>query len=181
MAFAVSASATEIPKMNVVALDDSRTLIAAVTSPNVASEVSITAQGGEIVYYKKSKAAAQFKSILDLSELNDGMYTVSLKTGKVSTQRKLEVNQGKVHVQPMKRELDPFFSYNGDIVKLSYLNFNQNNISLLIYNGSQLVFQSKLGKDFRIQRAFDVSKMVKGEYNLVLSGTNQPYSYKITR
>lgn len=181
LAFIVSASATEIPKMNVIALDDSKALIAAVTSPNVASEISLVSADDEIVYYRKSKAAAQYKSILDLSELNDGMYTVTLKTGKVSAQRKLEVNQGKIQVVQMKREIDPFFSYEGDMVKLSYLNSKQNNISLLIYNGNQLVFQSKLGNNFNIQRAFDVSKMVKGEFNFVLTGTDQYCNYKINR
>ena len=179
--FAISAAATEVPKMNVIVIDDSKTLVAAVTNPDVASEVSVIAEDGRIVYYKKSKAAAQFKSILDLSELTDGRYTVKLKTGKFYTQRQLELNQSKVKVIKIKPEPDPVFSYDGDMLKLSYLNLNQNDLSISVYNGNKLVFQSGLGDKLSIQRAFDVSKMVKGEFDFVLVGPNQTYSYKIIR
>ena len=167
--------------MNVIVIDDSKTLVAAVTNPDVASEVSVIAEDGRIVYYKKSKAAAQFKSILDLSELTDGRYTVKLKTGKFYTQRQLELNQSKVKVIKIKSEPDPVFSYDGDMLKLSYLNLNQNDLSISVYNGNKLVFQSGLGNKLSIQRAFDVSKMVKGEFDFVLVGPNQTYSYKIIR
>jgi len=179
--FAISSAATEVPKMNVIVIDDSKTLVAAVTNPDVASEVSVIAEDGRIVYYKKSKAAAQFKSILDLSELTDGRYTVELKTGKFYTQRQLELNQSKVKVIKIKPEPDPVFSYDGDMLKLSYLNLNQNDLSISVYNGNKLVFQSGLGDKLSIQRAFDVSKMVKGEFDFVLVGPNQTYSYKIIR
>ena len=181
VALTVSAIATEIPRMVVVAIDDSKTLVAAATSADAASEVSVTAEDGQIVYYKRSKAAAQFKSVLDLSQLTDGKYSVKLKTGKVYAQRELELNQGKVKVIKMKPEIKPVFSCDGDMLKLSYLNFDQNDLSLSVYNGSKLVFQSELGNKFTIQQAFDLSKMVKGEFDFVLAGPNHAYSYKVNR
>jgi len=181
IAFTVSAIATEIPKMNVVTLDESKAYIAAVTSPQFAAEVSVVANDGSVVYYKRTKAADNFKSILDLSHLEDGTYTVKLQTGKVSTQRTLEIDKGKVAVKRMQAQLDPVFSYNGDMLKLSYLNVGQKHVKMSVYDGSQLVFESRLGNNFNIQRAFDVSKMVKGEFDFVLSGNNQFYSYIITR
>ncbi len=107
-AFSLSTVATEIPKMNVIAVDESKAYVAAITSPDVASEVSIIAENGEVVYYKKSKAAREFKSVLNLSQLEDGMYTIKLETGKVSAQRKMEISQGKVAVQPLQVTMDPF-------------------------------------------------------------------------
>lgn len=177
----VCATATEVPKMNVVTIDDSITYVVAVTSPLFASEVFVTASDGRVVYYKKSKAADNFKSILNLSHLEDGVYTLKLKTGKGSTQSYLEVNKGRIAVKKMQAKMDPFFSYDGKMLILSYLNYSNNNISILLYNGSELVFESRLGNDFNIQRAFDVSKLVKGDFNFVLDGSNQFYSYKIAR
>ncbi len=181
VAFTVSAVATEIPKMNIVAVDESKAYVAAITSPDFASEVSIITENGEVVYYKKSKAANEFKSILDLSQLNDGMYTVKLKTGKVSTQRNLEINHGKVAVKQLQTKVDPFFAYDGKMLKLTFLNYDQNDVSMLVYNGSKLVGEFKLGDNFNIQRAFDVSNLVKGEFHFVLGGTDEGYSYQVTR
>lgn len=180
-AFTVSVVATEIPKMNVVALDESKAYVAAITSPDVASEVSIIAENGEVVYYKISKAAREFKSVLNLSQLEDGMYTIKLKTGKVSAQRKLEITQGKVAVKPLQFKMAPYFDYDGNMLRLTYLNYEKNDVSMLVYNGSQLVEEFELGDNFNIQRAFDLSKLAKGEFDFVLGGTDQDYSYKITK
>lgn len=181
LVLAISASATEIPRMHIVALDESKTLVAAVTDPDVASEITIENDAGEIVYYRKTKAGAQFKSIFDLSELNDGKYTVNLKSGKVRAQRELEINQGKVNVLQVIQEMAPFFTYDGELLRLSYLNFGKEDVSIDIYNGSKLVQSSELGNKFTINHAFDVSNMVKGNFDFVLSGPNHTYSYRITR
>lgn len=180
-AFSLSAVATEIPKMNVVAVDETKAYVVAITSPDVASEVSIVAENGEVVYYKRTKAASEFKSVLNLSQLEDGIYTIKLETGKSSAQRKMEISQGKVAVKPLQVTLDPFFAYDGKMLKLTYLNYEKIHMSMLVYNGSQLVEEFKLGNNFNIQRAFDLSKLVKGEFDFVLAGTNQDYSYKITK
>lgn len=181
VAFTVSAVATEIPKMNIIAVDESKAYVAAITSPDFASEVSIITENGEVVYYKKSKAANEFKSILDLSQLNDGMYTLRLKTGKASTQRNLEIIQGKMTVKRLQTKVDPFFAYDGKMLKLTFLNYDKSDVSMLVYNGSKLVDEFKLGDNFNIQRAFDVSKLSKGEFDFVIGGTKQNYSYKVTR
>lgn len=181
LAFTVSATATDIPKMNIVALDNSKALVAAATDPHVTAQISIVSEAGEIVYYKRSKAAAEFKSVLDLSYLKDGMYTVKLKTGKESTCRGVEINHGKIQVTQTKPKIDPYFSCDGEMLKLSYLNCEKENISMLVYNGSQLVFESKLGNDFKIHRAFDISKMVKGEFDFILTGADKNYTYTVSR
>lgn len=180
-AFTVSAVATEIPKMNVVAIDKAKAYVAAITSPDVASEVSIIDENGEVVYYKISKAAPEFKSVLNLSQLEDGMYTIQLKTGKVSAQRKMEITEGKVSVKPLQVKMDPFFAYDGNMLRLTYLNHEKNDVSMLVYNRSQLVEEFKLGDKFNIQRAFDLSKLVNGEFYFVLGGVNQNYSYTVKR
>ncbi len=181
VAFTVGAFATKIPKMNVVALDDAKALISAEIDPTQSSEISIVAEDGQMVYYKKSKASSGFKSIFDLSDLENGTYTVKIKTGTASATREVEVTNGQVDVKPMKTQIDPFFAYDGDLLKLSYLNFEGDNLTLIIYNGSTQVFESKLGTRFNIQQGYDVSDLVKGNYDVVLVGTNENYNYRISR
>ncbi|HKI88339.1 MAG TPA: T9SS type A sorting domain-containing protein [Draconibacterium sp.] len=179
--FSISVFATQTPKMNIVALNDSKAIVTAVTDPLESSEISIVSHNGEIVYYKRAKAAAGFRSVFDLSELKNGMYTVKLKTGAASVKSEIEVSNGTVQVKPTKTEIEPYFSYDKKLLKVSYLNFDQKDISMLVYNGGELVFQADLGNDFTIQRAFDVSKMVDGKFQFILAGTGENYSYKVNR
>ncbi len=177
----ISTGATKIPKMNILALDDSKALISAETDPTVSSEILIEAENGQTVYYKMSKASNVFKSIFDLSNLKDGTYTVKITTGAVSAKRSVEVRNGEFAVNDIKIQVEPYFTCDGNLLKVSYLNFDEDNVSLLIYNGSQLVFQSDLGQEFNIQKGFDISHMVTGNYSVVLAGTGEDYNYRINR
>ncbi|MCK3685313.1 hypothetical protein [Maribellus sp. YY47] len=181
VALSVSAYATKIPKMNIVAVDDSKALVTAVTDPGGASEFSIVSENGDIVYYKRSKAAAVFRSVFDFSALSDGKYTVKIETGTAQVKSEIEVDGGDVQVKAVEKELAPYFAYDSQLLKVSYLNFDRENISMLIYNNGELVFRSNLGNDFTIQRAFDVSKMVNGNFDFVLARTDEPYSFNVTR
>ncbi|QGY43185.1 hypothetical protein GM418_05780 [Maribellus comscasis] len=182
VALTLSAAATKIPKMNIVALDDSKTLIAAETDPGVSSEISIEDQHGRIVYYKLSKASPEYRSVFDFSKLEDGTYTVKIKSGKVSATRVMEVNDGGVvATAAMKTHIEPYFSCDDDILKVTYLNFDKDDVSLLIYNGSQLIFQSGLGTEFNVQKGFDVSDLMRGDYHVVLAGTEENFSYRFIR
>lgn len=181
IAFSISAFATETPKMRIIALDDSKAIVTAITDPKESSEISILSETGEVVYSKQNKAAAGFRSVFDLSELEDGLYTVKLKTGMASVNGEIEVGNGEIKVKTTKTKFEPYFSYDTKLLKLSYLNFDQKELSILVYNNGELVFKTKLGNDFNIQRAFDVSKMVEGKFNFVLAGDGEEYSYNFTR
>lgn len=181
LAFTICATATEIPRMNVVAIDDSKALVLASTDKNVAAEIFIVSDLGETIYYKRSKASAEFKSVLNLSELNDGVYTVKLKTGDELANCNVVINEGHVRVEKKKPVVAPCFSYDGDMVKVSYFNGAKTNVSVLVYNGKQLVLDSRLGNQLCIQKAFDVSKMVPGEFDFILCADDKNYTYKITR
>ncbi len=177
----ISAGAAEIPGMNIVALKGSKTLVTAVTDPHVAAEITIENDAGEIIYYRKTKASPQFKFIFNLSKLSDGRYTFYLHSGKLHARREIKIQNGQVEVVQVVPEMPPFFSCEGDILHLSYLNFGKKNVSVAIYKGSKLIQTSELGNQFTINHAFDVSRMVKGDFDFILFGPDQTYSYRISR
>ncbi|WP_167611447.1 hypothetical protein [Maribellus sediminis] len=181
LVIAAGAFATEISKMSMVALNDSKVYVAAETSTNSPTEITLLDARGETIYFKRTKAAPQFRSVLNLQELSDGTYTFSLKSGKAVTKREITVSNGKVTVKKVAEEFAPYFAYKNGKVLLSYLNSNQADVSVLIYNGNRLVLDSSLGSDLAIQRSFDVSKLKNNEFEFVLYGNNHRYNYRFTR
>ena len=177
----VSAVATEIPKMDVVAVDNSRALVTAVPIQSGSTTISVVSENGKLLYHKKVKADSEFKTVLNLSKLEDGKYTVKLDAGKESVQQVIELNNSKINVKPVIREIEPFFSYKNDKLKFMYLNFDQTDMSMLVYKGNELIFRTELGKDFNLKRSFDVSGIEKGELNFVLVGDDKVYSYNFQR
>ncbi|HSH19922.1 MAG TPA: hypothetical protein VLA03_05695, partial [Draconibacterium sp.] len=136
---------------------------------------------GRLLYHKKLKADSEFKTVLNLSKLEDGKYTIKLNAGKESVRRVVELNNSKVNVKPLTRKIEPFFSYKNDKLKFMYLNFDQTDMSMLVYKGNQLIFRTELGNEFNLKRSFDVSDIEKGELNFVLVGDDKAYSYNFKR
>lgn len=134
-----------------------------------------------MLYHKKLKGDSEFRTVFNLSKLEDGKYTIKFDAGKESVQRVIELNNSKVNVKPAVREIEPFFSYKNGKLKFMYLNFSQTDMSMLVYKGNQLLFQTELGNDFNLKRSFDVSAIEKGELNFLLVGDDKVYSYNFQR
>lgn len=181
LTFTVSVSATQIPKMKVVALDDSKALFSAVTDDSKTSEISIEDQFGNTVYYKESKKSVGISSVFNLSELENGVYTFKVKTGTASAMQEVAINNGKMELQETKTELEPYFALDGDVLKVSYLNFDKEDLSLHIYDSTGQVYEAGLGSPFVVQKGLNIENLNGEPYKVVLATENDTYSFQVDR
>ena len=176
------ATAVEKPKMNVIQLSDETALIA-VTNENPAYfELSIKAENGDLVYYKESATElTDLRQVVNYSKLDNGFYSFKLKVNDTYVSRDFEINNKKMIVGESKMKYAPHFDYSSDILKLSYLNFDEENVKFKIYSNGELVFESKLGKEFVLTTGYDLSKLEKGKYQVELGSLNQQFTYDIEK
>lgn len=179
LAFTLSASATKIPQMNIVALDGTKALFSALTDDSRSSEISISDESGKVVYYKENKAGTGISSVFNLEELEDGVYTFKVKTGTASARQEVAINNGQLEIQKTKTELEPYFALDGNTLRISYLNYDEQDVSLHIYNGSGMVYESGLGSPFVVQKGLNLADLKKGNYEVVLASGNEIYSYQL--
>lgn len=181
LVLAVSTWATNIPQLNLVVLDDSKAVLSAITDPAVNSEISVTDENGSLVYYKESTSATGISSVFDFKGLENGSYTFSVKSGTASASQAIAVRNGKIEVKEAKTELEPYFTVEGDVLKISFLNFDKDDVSLYIYNNNKEVYTQALGNSFVVQDGFDLAKLDRGVYDVVLAeGAEEVYSYRIS-
>lgn len=175
-------TATEKPKMNFIPLNDEKALIAISNEKPAYFELSIEAQNGNLVYHKESdKEISDLRQVINYSNMENGIYTIKLKVNDTFISRDFEIKNKRMTVDEAKIGFAPYFSYSGDILILSYLNFDKENVKLKIYNDGNLVFENKLGKDFVLNAGFDMSKLGKGKYEIELSSLNNQFSYAIEK
>jgi len=179
LVLAVSAWATKIPQLNVVALDNSKAVLSAITDPGMNSEISVTDESGNVVYYKESTATTGISSVFDFAGLNNGNYTFSVKTGTASATQEIAIRNGKMEVKEAKSQLEPFFAYKDGVLKVSYLNFDEENVSLYIYDGNKEVYSSAMGNPFVVQSGLNVSELKSGVYDVVLADGSDVYTYRL--
>ena len=182
VAIVAIASAVEKPKMHVVPLTSDRAIVA-VTNENAAHfELSIQSENGNLVYYKEStKPITSYQKVFDFENLENGNYVMNLKVNDTKLSRNFEVASKGIYVGESKLRLDPYFVFDGNVLKFSYLNFDQENFKINIYGDEGLIYQSKLGKDLALTSGYNLSKLESGNYRVILNSFNNQFVYNIEK
>ncbi len=176
------ATAVEKPKMNVVPLTPDRAVVSIHNDNPAVFELSITAENGEMVYYKQStKPLNSYQKVYDFAELENGNYLLTLKVNDTRLSKSFEVASSGIYVGESKLRFDPYFAYDGDVLKLSYLNFDGEKYTLNIYNKEGLVYKTKLGSEFNMVTGYDLSALSSGTYDVVLSSLNNEFTYTLVK
>lgn len=176
------ASAVEKPKMNITTLSADKAVVTIENNNATYLELSIVADNGELVYYKKSaQPVSNYKKVFDFTNLKNGSYTMDLNVNGTRLSKDFDVSYSSIQFSDSKLRFDPHFNFSEDVLKLSYLNFDQEKIYLSIYKEGVLVYESKLGREFNISSGYDLSKLEEGDYDVVLSSLNNEFSYAITK
>jgi len=176
------ASAVERPQMNVIPLTADRAVVSIQNEKPAYFELSVTAVNGDVVYYKQSsKALSNYQKIFDFENLENGSYILSLKINDTKLSRNLEVASSEIKVGESELRFDPYFSFSDNVLKFSYLNFDQEKFRLNIFDDNGLVYQSVLGNELTMTSGYDLSKLDAGNYRVVLSSFNNEFSYSLEK
>lgn len=182
VAIAAIVTAVERPKMDVIPLNANQAIVSITNENPALFEMSIETNNGELVYYKQTtKVSKEYKKTFDFANLQNGSYVLKLRVNDTKVLREFEVSNKRILVGDSKMTYDPYFSFKDNILKFSYLNFDQENFNVSIYNEGELFFNRKLGKDFAIQEGFNLSKLEKGNYKVVLSSLSNEYVYSLEK
>jgi hypothetical protein len=176
-----SAMASGNLKVNITALNNDLTEVEISNVKMSKFEIDVTNDKGEVVFYKETKApATNYKRNYDFSLLEDGTYYFTVKIDNESTETKFRVENGKMNIIEEKKMVDPVFIFENNHLKLSYLNFEEENLTLTVYDNSRNeLYKKDLKSDFVTQHGLDFSKVARGTYVAVLSNGNDVHSYNI--
>jgi hypothetical protein len=145
-------------------------------------EISILNTQGDLVYFYETKEASRnFNQMFDFSQLEHGDYKVEVKIEGASNEQLITINKKGIVVGNKSKKTDPFFNYKDNILSLSYLNHNIDEMSMNIYQKSNLIWETKMDAEFVLHKGFDLSKLKNGEYSVVFSAGNEIYEYDLTK
>jgi len=145
-------------------------------------EIEISDEYGDRIYHMETTAPlSDFKKRYNLSNLANGDYWYTVKIDKEKISKQLSVNKGEVEVKEVRKTLEPFFHQEGDKIKLTYMNFPKENVTLYVYDDNfNLLEKSNLGKDFTIHKGIDMSDLDRGTYRIVVSSNFENFRHSVT-
>jgi hypothetical protein len=180
VAFANTLMATGNLKVNILPVT-SETAVVAISNAKASNfQISIENNKGEVVYYKETDSESNdYRKIFDFSNLENGDYKLSVTVDVMTTERSFSIKNQNIAVGKEKNMIEPYFAYKDGILKLSYLNFSEENLKLNLYNENELVYAKAIGDEFSITEGYDLSKLEKGVYAVVLSTNDKCYTYHV--
>lgn len=174
--------ATETPKMNIVADDNSRILVSFESATACPVEITITNDDGVVMHNWRTESPQNaVKQLLNLSELERGIYNVTLNYGGTSMNRKLNITRNDIKVGPPVKLYEPYFSFKNDRLNVSFLNVANKNVFLNVYKDGEHYNGFTLGKNLDIQKCIDFSTAGKGKYEVVLTDYFKEHHYTVTK
>jgi hypothetical protein len=180
VAFANTLMATGNLKVNILPLTAERAVVAISNASASNFQISIENNKGEVVYYKETEADSKdYRKVFDFSKLEKGDYKLSVTVDASTTERPFKIDNRNIAVGKEKSIMEPYFAYKNGVLKLSYLNFSEEKLSLNFYDKYDLVYSKEIGDKFNVVEGFDLSKLNKGNYSVVLSTNDKSYTYNV--
>ena len=180
VAFANTLMASGNLKVNILPLTSETAVVAISNTSASIFQISIENEKGEIIYYKETGADSKdYRKVFDFSKLEAGDYKLAASIDGSTTERSFKIGNKNIAVGKEKSIMEPYFAYKEGVLKLSYLNFSEENLSLNFYDTNELVYSKKIGDKFNVNEGFDLSKLNKGNYSVVLSTDSKSYTYNV--
>ncbi|WP_319479613.1 T9SS type A sorting domain-containing protein [uncultured Draconibacterium sp.] len=167
-------------KVNMADSDSEATVMNISNSEMVKYEIELQDAWGNQIYEMNTEIPrSEINKHYDLSNLENGTYWYSVKTGDEEIRKQLSINYGEVEVMDVRKTVDPYFHQEGDQVKFTYLNYESENIKLYVYDNNTLLEEVSLGKDFTIHKMVNLSDLNAGEYDIVLANDYNIYEHSV--
>ena len=180
VAFANTLFASGNLKVNILPLNAEKAVVAISTLSKSNFNITIVDEKDQIVYYQEnSDPEGNYRKIYNFSDLENGTYKLTVVSDDLTTERQFQKLQGVINVGEEKTTLEPFFKYEDGILRCSYLNFSKEKMKLSLFGKDELLYAKTIGHDFTVLQALNLSKLEKGNYEVVLSSGEKQFSYPI--
>lgn len=172
------ASASGNATLNLIPVEDQKVLVAFESAIPGQISLTLTDSDDRVVYYKSTfSPKAEFRGIYNLSELQDGAYTLSVNSGDARISRNIEIKNKELAFSDPVFGNTPVFSLNKQLLDISFLNNQLENVSVQIFRSNSLVYASQLGDGLVVQNRFDLSSLPGGDYRVYLVSGNDTYTF----
>ena len=174
------AMATGNLRVDILPLTADRAVVAISNNAESKFQISIENSSGEMIYYKETEGnAAEYRKIYDFSKLEKGDYRLTVSIDGAVSERAFSIDNKNISVGKMKNVVEPFFSFKDDVLRVAYLNYPGENMNLLIYEGSNLIYNKALENTFSVNEGLNLSKLKNGNYQVVLATGNDVFDYTV--
>lgn len=169
-------------KVNLVPVSGEKALLAISSLSNSTVQITLTDENQRVIYYSETTGAAEnYRKLFNLADLEPGTYKITAVCDNLTAERTFEKNRKGIKIGKEITELEPVFTCKDDLLRCSYLNFQEDNVSLAVYDHEHLIYKNEMGRLFNVSQLLNLSKLSSGTYEAVLTSGDNVYSYIVRK
>lgn len=143
-------------------------------------DIQVENEYGELIFSKQTmEPTATYKRKYDFSALEDGSYTLTVKSEKETNQTRFSIKYGNIEVLEERKIVEPFFKMEGNTWKMSYLNFPMEEVGIYVYDKNQLLYEKKIDPVFAVHEGLDLSQLAPGNYEIVMATQTEIFEHEV--
>ena len=173
-AFALGNLTTKIEPLN-----GKKALVSVSSLLNSDINLTITDNSDQIIYRGEvNKLVKDYSNIFDFSQLEDGDYQLKVESAQLTTIRTFSKNYNEINIGEEKTSMKPYFEYKDGLLRLTYLNFNQEELELSVFEGDNLIYTKKIEPGFTVNEALKIKGDYKSSFTTVLSAGKSKHYFE---
>ncbi len=148
-----------------------------VVFPNDQNSFIIADSEGKIILRETIKKGSSTAKIYNFSNVDDGIYTLysTIEYGIATT--KIMVKNSSIEVISNEVDYKPVFIIKDNHLLVNYLNLEQEEIEMVIYNSNAELYRSTEGNSQVYQKKFHFSHHERGEYFATITVGRKNYTH----
>ncbi len=180
VAFASTLSASGNLKVDIIPLSSEKVFVTISSVTDSKLEISVEDDLGHVLYCKEiAEPSGNYRGVFDFYDLASGYYRLIVKSDRLTTEREFEIRDWHIKVGDEITTIEPVFGYKDGVLKCSFLNYRNENLTLHFFNQNQLIYIREIGNKFNVSEAFKLSGLKKGTYTAVLLAGQKEYTYDV--
>jgi hypothetical protein len=174
--FATVAGMAREPKLDVVTLGNSKSVLLTLDAPDQSVTVRLLDSDSNSIYFERL-SKGRFSKKLNLKDLVDGYYYLVAESGLKSNMYTISLKDGVIEIIDSEVDAKPFFRKTENRVFMNFLNLDKSEVSLKVYDQNyRLVFSETVSDELIVEKAFNFEGAYSGSYMVVVSDETNTYS-----
>ena len=143
--------------------------------------INLSDAEGRLLLRETFKKGSSTARSYDFSNVEDGIYTFYSETGYANVTIKVRVKKSSIEMISNEVNYKPLFIIQDNSLLVTYLNYELEELELVIYNSYADFYKSTEGNSQVFRKKFDISDMESGEYfaEIIVGGKNYTHSFNI--
>lgn len=143
------------------------------------TDLTLIDESNKVLYFENITDVVIYRKKFDFSELKKGNYKLIVENTLTYTVHSFSLAKDSIEIGDTVEESKPFFKVLDKRMAINFLNLNQDDLTILVYDSEDRIVFSENLNDLVVHKAFNFEKAYADRYTVIMKTKHKSYSENI--